>query len=286
MDSYPDSQIEAYKQLVDQIDQVLQKRSIKRSIEFVSNGMFTKYDRVIDLLKRTNSMFSISYDPVGRYMTEQQKQRALRTFRYFRDRAVISEVSITLSKPAIDQYLKTDDLKYFDRVPIGVCFYLKTRDDLVVCDDDLYRFWSYVRERGYKNVTAYNQIVRQLVDNQGTGRYCNCANRLFIRCGTRKVITTDCAGYINGETAATNWIDEVATDQQELKAHRKLQIKSDAIRGCAMCDLSSNCPRVCANSVVVGNHEKIANCYIRRLVEDIKNDRKTNSNHSVLSQAQ
>ena len=75
-----------YKLLVDEISNKFKQYDSTLIIRYswLTNGVFEKYDRVLDLLKYSNGTISFSYDPIGRFSNDTQLDQMLRCYAFFK----------------------------------------------------------------------------------------------------------------------------------------------------------------------------------------------------------
>ena len=162
-DGIEDQRFKVYKQLKTRlVDNIRKLYAGEIKFEMISNGVFTKFDRVIDFLQSTNSKISISYDPINRYRSQNQKQIALNNINRLRQLNLLDEISITLTKQSIEYYIKHDDLNQFKDVDIGINYFIASQPnnaDMIASDDDYFRFWKYCLDHQYYNVKALQQFI-------------------------------------------------------------------------------------------------------------------------------
>ena len=107
-DGVPDRVFAAYYQIIDQItnDFETQHPNIKLHFHWLSNGVFTKRDRVEQLLQTYHDISTIgfSYDPVNRFSSELQRNSMIDNALYFKKLGFCDTVSITFTKPNIETW--------------------------------------------------------------------------------------------------------------------------------------------------------------------------------------
>lgn len=270
MDGVLDDQIYDYQKLHDEISTIVfnENYSGQLSFEFISNGVFTKRDRVLKLLENTNSTISISYDPVHRYRSEKQKQLVVDNIAFFDNHNVLDEISITLTKQSIQHYVNNDDLKQFTNNSIGINYYIgsgKNCQSLIPSDDDYWDFWKYCVDKQYYNIKALNQFSRSITQNKRE-LFCICDDKLIIRNGTA---TYNCAKYSYGYNDHDFYSHEYITEENvRLIKRTEGQYK----RGCMWCPHISICPGMCWLSILFKHSTITDNCPCKRLIEYVKSN--------------
>lgn len=115
-DAIPDSMFELYDWLITEIDKRIRK--IKPNIWYetiyISNGVYTKRERVWELMKKHHSKISLSYDPIERFSTPEQKEIWYQTYLYFNERLPEVTVTLAMSKRNMETYMKGDE--YFEKI--------------------------------------------------------------------------------------------------------------------------------------------------------------------------
>lgn len=268
-DGIDDSRFEIYKQLINDITTNI--RQIYQgliSFEMISNGVFTKTDRVIDFLKATNSKISISYDPVSRYKSTNQKRRAITNINAFKSLGLLDEISITLTKQSIDYYVNNDDLHQFKDLSIGINYFIASKNEnisMIPADDDYFRFWQYCHEHNYTNVKAYAQFINN-IKHHSRDRFCICDDRLIVRNG---IITYNCAIYSSN---FNNCDFYGSTNVNETTVRFVKRSLAENKRNCASCLYFDVCPGICSASTLFKYNNLSNNCPNKRLIELLINN--------------
>ena len=268
-DGISDDRLEIYKRLKNQIiDNIRQLYAGEIKFEMISNGVFTKLDRVVDFLQSTNSKISISYDPVSRYRSQKQKQIALNNIKQLHQLKLLDEISITLTKQSVEYYIDHDDLNHFRNIDVGINYFIASQPnnaDMIASDDDYFRFWKYCLDHQYYNVKALQQFIDN-VEYKENDSFCICDNRLIVRNG---IITYNCAiyssGYNNIDFYNTNNINE-----QTVRFVKKSLGQNK--RGCNFCQYYNICPGMCWTSILFKHNQLSAECPNKRLIDLIINN--------------
>ena len=111
-DKLPDSLFEDYKYLVQGLKDYSLQSGVPVDVRFVTNFIWTKQERVYDLLKETQCVLGTSYDPAGRFNKD--------TFEMFKTNVQefknhIQGINVVLTKQNIDKFLK-NDVPFFDYI--------------------------------------------------------------------------------------------------------------------------------------------------------------------------
>ena len=269
IDGFDNTRFDVYKRLIEEITRRIRNHyNGPISFEMISNGVFTKINRVETFLKETQSKISISYDPVHRYKSSKQKQLVLDNIRHFKDAQLLDEISITLTKQSIDYYVDNDDLNQFNDIDIGINYYIISNPncvDLMPSDDDYWRFWQYCYQNQYYNVKALKQFEENIYHNVADS-FCICENRLIVRNG---VITYNCAIYSTCYNN-TDFYNNCKVNESTIRFVKKTSGQSK--RGCIYCQYNNICPGVCWASTLHKDNVVSDTCPNYRLIEMIKND--------------
>lgn len=115
-DTIPDSMLELYDWVISEIGKRVHtvRPDVHYETSYISNGVFTKRKRIFDLIKKHNSEISLSYDPIGRFATDEQKSIWYQSYQYFNKRMPEVIVTLALSKRNIKAYMNGD--KYFEKI--------------------------------------------------------------------------------------------------------------------------------------------------------------------------
>lgn len=251
MDSIPDDLFSIYQETIDYIKTTLSKKypSLYYKIIWASNGVFEKRDRVLALLKATDSAIGFSYDPVGRYATNSQLDTFKETFSFFKERGYVQCMSITPTKTVIDAIInsKRGELLPTD-VYIDVNHYIANShyERLLPTPVELFKFYKWCVDNEMVNVGILNSaIVSYFGLKQDCPRMCDCAACVVIRDG---LITTDCVHYstLPKERFYGKYADIVdETNTNEIKATLG-QLKFN----CLNCEHYNHCQMHCWMSVL------------------------------------
>ena len=109
-DRLDDSVFDDYRLLVKLIKEYASDQSINIDVRFVTNFVWTKHNRVRELVKDTDCWIGTSYDPAGRFNKE--------TFEIFQTNVTgftdrINSINVIMTKQNIDRFMK-NQVPFFD----------------------------------------------------------------------------------------------------------------------------------------------------------------------------
>lgn len=278
-DILPDSLFEEYKKLIKNIITEFHKDNEDLILDFswVSNGIYKNTDRIIKLLKETNSKIGFSYDPIGRYQSEKQEELFFNNVKKFHDLGLINEISITLTKPNIYAYIsnksKIKDLDYCKKIDINYYIPNINWKELLPNDDDLFLFFKWCVDNSLFSVLDVSKIIKTVIyPNIKTEKICNC-DRHISAC--KNCLTFNC---VTSSTIFPNsdfYGDKEITEKNVAKIKKQLGLLK---RGCMFCEYSNNCPQGCHTSILFKNYQ-ISECPYKRLYQYIKNNKEILDNY-------
>lgn len=111
-DDIPDEYFDEYKKLIKDIEDKFYAhvgREIPLNFLFTTNGVFTKYARVINFLKDVGAdCLAVSYDPTLRYPSNTSEDIVRENIQKLSEEIPIT-IGIVLTKPTIEKYIKNFD---------------------------------------------------------------------------------------------------------------------------------------------------------------------------------
>lgn len=253
-DALPDEILETYIHFVKQLKKELK---LPFTIVYLSNGMFTKLDRVLRVLDETDGYISISYDPVGRFFTQAQKELFLHNMKWFREHHRQESVSITLTHPTIEAYVAGD--RIYDSLPTDlphiVNFYVPNKDwkRYVPSWEDYFHFYTWAIKNRRFNIDIIHEIMKhtfpeerpyvvRMCNCKEATQYCSWLDRCSKNCIDDRVLDMDHAKYFYG-----NEIAKEITDENHFEARTSMsRIKN----GCVYCEYYDTCPMMCPASIL------------------------------------
>lgn len=186
MDSISDQIFNAYKKLYFSIYNDIKNfnNKINVSTTWLSNGVFTNKNRVQLFLNQTNTSISFSYDPIDRFASDKQKQLMLSNLYYFKQKNLLSVLSITITKKSISYYISNNELIEFqnngiDYIDISLYSPNIGYQNYIFSDQDLYNFFKYIIDNKIYSIKFVNRFLQQLTGKQiPLLRQCICKNNL------------------------------------------------------------------------------------------------------------
>ena len=274
-DALDDSIFVMYRKFINTFHELVQKHlpGKKVHIEYLSNGVFTKYKRVDSLLKDTNGTIAFSYDPVNRFSCDQQKEIWLKTVNYFKDKTRC--ISITLTKQSIAAYIAGDP--YFEKIPknisVDINYYMANEnwEEHILSDDDIFNFYKWCVDNKKYNIHTLDTIFRYFVEGEKEHieRHCNCNGKYSVQF-TNGVCEKDCAkrsSSLNRELFYGKYTDETTPDNVSA-IKTSLGISK---RGCLYCEHYDHCTMFCWISIIFSGF-KATNCPLRRIYNYITHE--------------
>lgn len=172
-DIYDEQHFLFYQKIINKINQQTAKYNFFTvKYNFMSNGIFKRYERVNDFLNKVNSQISFSYDPVGRYLTNWQLDLLKFNIEFFKQR--MPGLSLTLTKPNIEYILaNNDDLINNNIIDVNYYFPNKNWQENLPSDKLLYDFFYW----GVTNKKTNIILIQNIIDsyfNMYDSRGCNC----------------------------------------------------------------------------------------------------------------
>lgn len=274
-DALPDWIFDIYRKFIFELEKAL---PVPFTIVFLSNGMFEKYDRVDKLLSDVNGNISISYDPVGRYKNDKQRETFLRSLAHFKETGKLESVSVTLTKPTMEAYVKGDtiyDTYIPDNLQVIVNFYVPNSSwkEYVPSWEDYYNYYKWAIKNYHFNIDVVNNIMMYMVPEQRDSirKMCNCKEatqyvpwlkRCSANCINDRVLDIDYKKFFYGK-----FNDEV-TNENHFEVRSSLaRIKNH----CLYCEHFKHCPMMCPTSIVFSEYDA-SYCPIKKIYEEITDD--------------
>lgn len=260
-DGISDYQIYQYSTLIDRLrDNILSKYNIKTYFEMISNGLFTKIDRVIRFLKQTNSEISISYDPVGRYKSIKQLQLVKNNIEQLDNEDLLDEISITLTKPSVQYYVNNQDVtSWLSDYQVGINFYIPSSKDklnLIPTSDELYQLFKLLIDKQYTNW----KFIKQIIDKTSE-QFCICQDRQICY---NDSITYNCANYSKN-------FNQDSFYNTEINESNVYFVKTNTGRSkinCMVCQYQPQCPGLCWLSLCF-KYNKMTCCPLKRIYDSV-----------------
>lgn len=273
-DEMPDEMFLEYEKMVLNIQTLFKNQfpNIDLSYSWVSNGVYTKIDRVINLLQKTDSKIAISYDPVGRYKTKNQENLAIQNAKILNDKNLLMEFSITLTKLNINAYIRNEtrfnDLQFCKKFDINYYIPNVNWQILLPSDDDLFNFFKWAVDNEYFSIIDISRLLKTLIYPDAiVDKICNCDKHIS---ACKNCLTYNC---VKSSTIFPNsdfYGDKNITEENVSTIKQRLGLMK---RGCMFCSYSNKCPKGCHTSILFKEY-KITECPYKRLYNYIENNSK------------
>lgn len=279
-DAQPDWMFSAYEDLIDAARKMI---PIPIHTKFITNGVFTKQNRVIELINKTSSNIGMSYDAVGRYHNEQEKSMFLKNMHTFIDMGVLNEIASILMKPCIDAYIAGDTV--FDSIPqnvrIDTDFYIPTQTwkTFMSTSEDYYRFFEWGIKNQRFNIDYIEMLVVFMIqeERKTLPKVCSCSDTLTY-IPDQRIFSGEC---IECREFSKKYYGDFATRVNESNS---FAVKTNMMLtkcGCMYCEYFNDCPMQCAASVLFDEYKQVIcpmkkafQCITQQDIENYKTWRK------------
>jgi hypothetical protein len=245
-DDIPDSMFEVYEELCRDIKIKLERSLSNLHCDFrwVSNGVYTKYDRIKKLLNNTNSNLYLSYDTCGRYETEEQKNQFFETTKAIK----IKGISTALTKPNIYRYINDIDkfiLSIPDEIEIDTTWYIASpnyKNDKPTYDD-YFNFFKWVIDNRKYNLTLAANIINSKYHNNYDVTCGSCCGFRHTRYQNGIFYESGCINFYTNTKYYLN-IDILNTISENDMKKIKNKIERNELR-CISCKYYNCCMYMC-----------------------------------------
>lgn len=200
-DEIPDSLFESYYDFTKKIEDYAKQRHLTITLNFVTNLIFQKIERVNKLLSHFDTFpgeinISTSYDFEGRGYAGRVNSLFAKNLYIFKD--YIYTIGFVLTSPAIKNFLKNKD-PFFEKIKDDFCLYFdyyvpeeKNCDELMPTDKELYDAFVYAA-KNYPNTYP----VKDWLNNKENKMTCFSLNKITIL-PDGKQVTCRYLNYKNG----------------------------------------------------------------------------------------
>ena len=269
-DALPNELFEEYKMFVEQTKRLFNKTfpGIKLDFAWVSNGVFKNIERVINLLKETNSGINLSYDPIGRFHKKELEDLMIESALHFHSLGLLNEISITLTKPCINAYINDKsrllDLKFAKKIDINYYIPNINWKTLLPSDDDLFNFFKWAINNKLFQIIDLNSLLLTLTGKMSKCvKGCNCHKHLS---ACKNCITYNCVKSSTIFPNADFYGDTVITEDNvsEIKKYKGM-----CKRGCFYCKYIDKCPGCCWTSIIYKN-ATLDDCPFKKIIEYVE----------------
>ena len=276
MDGLSDEMFIIYQQLMDDIEHIVHTHHPTMDITFswLSNGVFAKSQRVVDLLTKTahKCVLGFSYDPVDRFSSLKQQQMMFDNAKLFAKLGILERVSITLTKPNIEAFISDmSSLLLFQTlgVNIDINYYIANPNWQSQLPDDhlITSFFEACIANKLYNVIVLEKIFWMFI-NTDIEKHCDCHQCSQITNGHWSV---DCAKRSSSLPSEDFYGNEVAKTINETNTNQIKASLGILKRGCLLCEYHDRCQMPCWISILF-NQYQCTSCPYYNIAKMIEND--------------
>jgi hypothetical protein len=251
---------------------------IKCEFKVLSNGVFTKYDRVAKLLTDFNMRLVLSYDACDRFSNDHQRQMWYKTYQHFRKLGIELWVANVLTKKNIDAYISGDEM--FNSIPqdsyIENNIYIPRLDyhDNLPSDDDIYNYYKWCLDTEKFNINLINILLKTYDSNMrvpscGETRYdLMFAEEFNEKYNMPWISKCTEESPVSKEDYYGEYAD-VIKDVNNCSKYKHHLARNK--RGCLYCEYHSRCAEPCWTQILFKDY-KVTGCPIKRTYQYIEDN--------------
>lgn len=276
MDGLSDEMFNIYQQLMNDIENIVHMHHPTMDITFswLSNGVYTKSQRVVDLLTKTDHkcVLGFSYDPVDRFSSLKQQQMMIDNAKLFAKLGILERVSITLTKPNIEAFNNDMSVLLLFQtlgVNIDVNYYIANPNWQSQLPDDrlITSFFEACITNKLYNVIVLEKIFWMFI-NTDIEKHCDCHQCSQITNGHWSV---DCAKRSSSLSSEEFYGNDVAKMINETNTNQIKASLGILKRGCLLCEYHDRCQMPCWISILF-NQYQCTSCPYYSIAKMIEND--------------
>lgn len=276
MDGLDDGIFHIYRQLMDDIEHEIHHLYPKMDITFswLSNGVFMKTQRVVNLLTDTNHrcILGFSYDPVDRFSSKKQEQLMIDNVKAFADIGILERISITLTKPNIEALINDISVLLLFQdlgINIDVNYYIANPNwqTQLPTDELLTLFFKTCISNKLFNIIVLEKVFWMFL-NTNIEKHCDCHQCSQI---TKGVWSVDCAkrsSSLSSDQFYGSTYASLITEENTNPIKASLGILK---RGCLTCEYHEKCQMPCWISILF-NQYQCTSCPYYNIAKMIEND--------------
>ena len=275
-DALSDEVFDAYKFLVDKCRELFKEKYPQITLNFLwlSNGVWTKWERIKELLDYSKGELGFSYDPIDRFPNEKTEQLMIdNVWRAYKEGYVI-KLSITLTKKTVEAYINEKSrLMDFPPMQADINFYTANPgwEDLLLDDEDIYQFYKWALKKRLFNINVIYNLMAPATGKKEwhRGHYCECKTCKQYSNG---YCTTDCAkrASILPHEMFYGKYDKYITEENVSDIKLSIGMKK---RGCLSCPFYSLCQKPCWITIIFEGYKPSKECPYARIYKDIVKDK-------------
>jgi hypothetical protein len=264
-DDIPDTIFSLYEEVCKNIIILIRKYlpDIKIKFTWITNGVYTKYDRVLRLFNNINNenekcVIIFNYNYIGRFITKEQFELFENTLMYFYNNyKILPKINYLALKSNMDTFISGDD-KFLLSLPndiiINIHHYYNNRDNFnhtflninnvleksndkldLYCpgDEDFYQFYKYIIDNDRYNFNRVDTIIKYIYNLESVDFFFTCR--------------------------------ELLNHLSKKELQKKYCIPGIEKRGCLYCEYNNICDEMCW-CFIHFDFFKMSECYIKRTI--------------------
>lgn len=276
-DTLPDCLFEIYKNVVGQTYDIFKHTDIPVIFNWLSNGVFKNRERIDKLLLDTKSTISFSYDCVGRFPSNVQKQMMLDNVHYYSASHKLNAILITPTKLSIEQYVSgNSDIDFLKRYcdVLDLSYYIPGHNyqQLNPSDDDIFAFYKWILDNRIFEFKDIREMLKPFCSNYQKQmviyKTCNCDQLVNV---TPTGCTNICVN-INSPLKLNRFYGNFASGVNEKTITLYRSTLGKQKRGCNMCQYNDVCVMPCWTAVLFDDF-KLGDCSLYKIYQYIKANR-------------
>lgn len=272
-DTLPDIVFDTYIKFIDKINFIFKKEFpyINVIFSWLSNGVFTKYERIEKIITYSKGIINFSYDPINRFKSEKQLQTMVASAKYFKKKGLGDKISITLTKDSIRGFIDKDKyLKEFNDMGynLDVNYYIANPNwkELLPTDEEIFSFLKWAINNDLFNMKILQKVFCYFL-NEKPSHYCDCKSCAQITYGTWSKDCAKCSSVLPAQQFYGKYTPIINEENSnDIKA--TIGINK---RGCLFCKYYQFCQMPCWISIVF-NEFKPTNCFYKQIYEYLENN--------------
>lgn len=249
-------------------------KNIQYNIKFVSNGIFLKRDRVLNILNQLNATIIFSYDPIDRFLIKPQKKTFIDTLNYFFKQNKIDSFNILLNKKTINQYINDDSeikrLCNLYHTKINLIYYTSNQNENIynLTSQDIYNFYNFALNSNWQKIcpqifNLYKAIYNFKYNIKISEKHCNCQNTYRINPTNPFYLE-----YTNNCISCNYNSTDFKLDNYSNNPGENIIINGLIKNKCIDCKYNMNCIMPCWNTILNKNYTIQQTCPFKRIIQE------------------
>lgn len=276
-DAIPDEMFSVYLKFAQKLSSIIKNlfSDIDISFAWSSNGVFTKRDRVLKLLKQTHAIICFSYDPYDRFRTVECEQECLNTIEYFHEANMLGGISMTETKKNINACV-SGAAKTFEELAqkysIDLNAYIPNTgyEEFLPSTKELSDFYVWcARKKLYKI-----SILQDVIANKKRLKYNDTNIQRRCRCKLRTVFFPNGTWTHNCVKECSNLPLKCFYGSFQPDESNVTEIKNTLglmKSGCLYCPYYYYCPSLCWTVVLFSKEKEV--CPYKRMLKILEEDK-------------